>query len=157
MTSTSITDWISAISSAVLGGLAVFITLWQWTASGFRPRLSARIEKARTAIELRVRNKGRATGIIDRVVVVKPRDDLLVRVNARFDSFPDGNFQAIALLGLAQMKIIIEPLEDNQFPENVQLKVELGRKKDQYLTPDLVSEVSLRGLKSVLPPSAFAP
>jgi len=151
-----ITDWISAISSAILGGLAVFITLWQWIASGYRPHISARIEKAGSAIELRIRNKGRASGIVDRVVVVKPRDDLLVRVDVRFDSFPDGKFQPIALPGLAQMKIIIETIEDERLPEHVQLKVELGRKKDRYLTPDLVSEVSLRGLKSVLPPGAFA-
>jgi hypothetical protein len=144
-----ITDWISAISSAVLGALAVFITLWQWTASGFRPRLSVRIEEARTAIELRIRNKGRATGIVDRVVVVKPRNGLLVGVNAQF--------QALALLGLAQMTIIIEALDGEQFPENVQVKVEIGHAKPEYKTPDVVSDVSLRGLRSVLPPGAFKP
>jgi hypothetical protein len=176
MSSPSATDWISAISSAVLGGLAVFITIWQWTASGFRPHLSVRIEKPRTAIELRIRNKGRATGIVERVVVVKPRArpqpagsghrrrlrlpwprdrGLLVGVNARFDSFPDGKFQALALLGLTQMKIIIEALDNEPFPENVKVKVELGRSKPKYKAPDMVSDVSLRGLKSVLPPSAF--
>jgi hypothetical protein len=152
-----ITDWISAISSAVLGALAVFITLWQWTASGFRPRLSVRIEEARTAIELRIRNKGRATGIVDRVVVVKARNGLLVGVNAQFNSFPDGKFQALALLGLAQMTIIIEALDGEQFPENVQVKVEIGHAKPEYKTPDVVSDVSLRGLRSVLPPGAFKP
>jgi hypothetical protein len=42
-------------------------------------------------------------------------------------------------------------LEDELSPENVQVKVELGRAKPRYKTPDVVSDVSLRGLKSVLP------
>jgi hypothetical protein len=154
MTAPSTTDWISAISTAVLGGLGVFITFWQWTASGSRPKLSARVE---AAMELKIINKGRATGIIDRIVVVKPgRMREKLRVNARFESFPDGEFRALALPGLTQIKIIIEAEQSQPFPQNVELKIELGRGKDQYLSPVVDNEVSLFGLKSVLPPGTFA-
>jgi RecB family exonuclease len=157
MTGSTTTDWISAISTAVLGGLGVFITVWQWTASGFRPRLTARVEAARNAMELKIVNKGRATGIIDRIVVVKAgRMREKVRVDARFESFPGGKFQALALPGLAQIKIMIEAEQDNPFPQNVELKIELGRGKDRYLSPVVDSEVSLFGLKSVLPPGTFS-
>jgi hypothetical protein len=157
MTPPTTTDWISAISTAVLGVLGVFITFWQWTASGFRPKLSARIEAASNAMELKIVNKGRATGIIDRIVVVKPGGmRARIRVEARFESFPDGNFQALALPGLAQIKIIIEARPDEPFPRDVQLKIELGRGKDRYLTPVVDHDVSLYGLKSVLPPGTFA-
>ena len=108
-------------------------------------------------MELKIVNKGRATGIIDRIVVVKPgRMREKLRVNARFESFPDGEFQALALPGLAQIKIIIEAEQSQPFPQNVQLKIELGRGKDQYRSPVVDNEVSLFGLKSVLPPGTFA-
>jgi hypothetical protein len=55
------------------------------------------------------------------------------------------------------MTIIIEALDGEQFPENVQVKVEIGHAKPEYKTPDVVSDVSLRGLRSVLPPGAFKP
>src|SRR5580704_9714542 len=86
MTGPSITDWISAISTAALGVLGAIITIWQWTMTRFRPKLSSRIDAQREAIELWIINKGRASGIIDRVQIMRP--DKRIERRAQFESFP---------------------------------------------------------------------
>jgi hypothetical protein len=63
----SATEWISAVSTAALGAAGLFLTGWQWVASGFRPRLVSRIDANRHAIEITIRNRGRASGIVGRV------------------------------------------------------------------------------------------
>jgi hypothetical protein len=73
----SITDWISAVSTAALGVLGFFITVWQWRRTGFSPRLRARIDAGRDAIELLVVNTGRAAGIVDQVDVKGPTGEIV--------------------------------------------------------------------------------
>jgi hypothetical protein len=93
-----ITEWISAISTATLGVLGLIFTAWQWRANGFRPRLSARIDAAHEAIELRIVNKGRAAGAVEEVLVTRPAGERqVVDKDVRFEGFKDGKFKSINL------------------------------------------------------------
>jgi len=67
-----ITDWISAVATAVLGLTGLGVTIWQWRASGFRPRYQAWIDSSRMGIFFNIQNSGRAPGIIPTVHVAKP-------------------------------------------------------------------------------------
>jgi hypothetical protein len=148
-----ITEWISAISTATLGLLGLTFTIWQWKANGFRPRLSARIDAAREAIELKIVNKGRAGGVVEEVLVVHPVGELLaIDREVRFEGFEGGEFRSIALPGFAQMRLIIQAPEDHNFAEHTKLQVGIGRAKDKDVPLTVEPELRLYGLKSVLPP-----
>jgi hypothetical protein len=150
-----ITDWISAVGTAALGLLGFFITIWQWTATGFRPKPSARIEANRDAIELKVVNNGRATGIVDQLAVLTHLNGALVQVEAHFNGFPNQEFHPLIFPGLASMRIIIESPPGSHFPADAQLKIGLGRRKDQYVIPIVEPAVGIFGLKTVLPPGSL--
>lgn len=105
----SVTDWIGALATASLGLLGLGVTLWQWRASGFRIKLSARIDKRHEAIELRIINKGRGTGIVERVIVETLRTNgTWAGVAANVDGFDDGQFVPMALPGSSAMNLIIK-------------------------------------------------
>ena len=88
-----ITEWISAISTATLGLLGLIFTSWQWRANGFRPQMSARIDATREAIELKIVNKGRAGGVVEEVVVLRPMGEyLVIDKKARFEGFTGDEF-----------------------------------------------------------------
>lgn len=152
-----ITEWISAISTATLGLLGLIFTSWQWRANGFRPQMSARIDATREAIELKIVNKGRAGGVVEEVVVLRPMGEyLVIDKKARFEGFTGDEFRAILLPGFASMRLIIQAPEERAFAENTRLRVGIGRARDKDvpLTPEL--NVRLYGLKSVLPPGTNA-
>jgi hypothetical protein len=150
----SITDWISAISTAAIGLVGLFLTGWQYRASGFRPRFGSRVDANREAIELYVQNRGRAAGIVGRVAVISPRGSDLVVHNVKFEGFPDGQFSPLILPGLMSMRLIIETKDQETFPKSATLSVDVGEAGDRRV--DLVHDesVSLFGLKSALPPRA---
>jgi hypothetical protein len=149
----NVTDWISAISTAALGLLGLIFTTWQWSVNGFRPRLSARIDAAREAMELKIVNRGRAAGVVEEVAVLRPVGDyLVVDKEARFEGFTGEEFRSILLPGLASMRLIIQAPEDRPFSESVALRVGIGRARDKDVPLTVESEVRLYGLKSVLPP-----
>jgi hypothetical protein len=151
--SPTVTDWISAISTAALGILGAFITVWQWTKTGFRPRLAARIDSRGEAIELRVVNAGRAAGIVDQVDVLMPNGEL--REGVHFEGFTDGEFRPLALPGLASMRLIIESPPESPFASGVRVLVNLGRPRPKLVDPVVTPpHVGLVGLKSVLAPGA---
>ena len=106
MATPSITDWISAISTAALGVLGAVITLWQWSMSRFRPKLSSRIDAQREAIELLIRNKGRASGIIDQVRILLP--DNRFEDGVHFKGFPNDEYRSLSLPAMSSMRIIIQ-------------------------------------------------
>jgi hypothetical protein len=149
----TVTDWISAISTAALGVLGAFITVWQWTKTGFRPRITARIDSRSEAIELRVVNAGRAGGIVDQVEVLMPKGD--IREDVRIEGFTDGRFRPLALPGLASMRLILESPQDAPFASGVRVLVNLGQARPKLVDPVVTPpHVGLVGLKSVLPPGA---
>ena len=86
MATPNITDWISAVSTAALGLLGAVFTYWQWRMTRFRPKPSSRIDAQREAIQLWIVNKGRASGIIDRVQILRP--DQEIERKAQFEGFP---------------------------------------------------------------------
>jgi hypothetical protein len=149
----SITDWISAVSTAILGFLGVFITGWQWTRTKFRPNVTARVDRQREAIELLIVNRGRATGIISNVDVVMPDGNLIE--DFEFDGFPERKFQPLALPAMASMSIILEAVQDQLVPEEARVLVGTGRKRPKSVSLKIAPPtVGLSGLHSVLPPKA---
>ena len=145
----SITDWISAISTAALGVLGVFITIWQWTMTRFRPRLSSRIDVQREAIELLVVNKGRASGIIDRVQILRP--DNRIENRAEFEGFPGDAYRPLSLPAMSSMRIIIQAPPSETFDIGVRVIIGVGYAQPKIITPTEI-KLGLYGLKSVLPP-----
>lgn len=151
MTTPNITDWISAISTAALGVLGAVITIWQWSMTRFRPKLSSRIDAQREAMELLIVNKGRASGIIDRVQILRPNKTVDDR--ARFESFPGNAYRPLSLPAMASMRIIIQAPPDATFDAGVQVMVGVGYAEPKIITPtEITSGLALYGLKSVLPP-----
>jgi hypothetical protein len=151
--SPSLTDWISAGSTAVLGVLGAFITVWQWRKTGFRPKLAARVDGRRQGIELRVVNVGRASGIIDMVAVLM-RDNT-IKDDVHFDGFQDGRFRPLEMQGLTSMRLIIESSRKAPFPSNARLLVSVGTPRPLLIEPVVASpDIGIAGLKSVLPRGA---
>jgi hypothetical protein len=150
----SITDWISALSTASLGVLGFFVTVWQWRRTGYRPRLTARVDGKREAIELMIVNTGRAGGIIDVVEVLRPDGEVVEAVEC--EGFPQGAFRPLALPAMASMRIIIQSPPDQSFPDGVRLAVGTGSGRPREITPTPTApNVGLFGLTSVLPPSTI--
>ena len=148
----STTDWISAVSTAAIGAAGLFITGWQWIASGFRPGLMSRVDAKREAIEIVIRNRGRASGILGRVAVVAPEGNDLVVQDATFDGFRGGRFTPLVVPSNAVVRLIIEAPGSSPFPQGVSLMVDVGEARDRHVVPRHDQQVSLFGLSSVLPP-----
>ena len=126
MASPSVTDWISAVSTAALGILGFMITWWQWRKSGFSPQLTSRIDANREAIELLIINKGRASGIIDQVSVLLPSPATKAEgkfdvfdEGAEFEGFTDNAFRPFALPAMASARIIIQAPENHAFDAGI--------------------------------------
>jgi hypothetical protein len=158
MAGPSITDWISAVSTAALGVLGSFVTVWQWRRTGFSPKISGRIEKkGRRAIEVQIVNIGRAGGNINQIDIVTPgqkRKEYNVVDNVRFKGFPDETFQPIALPAMASMLIIIRAPAGYPFAPNVRIAVDVGapRPKISRRRRFRSTDLGLVGLPMVLPP-----
>jgi hypothetical protein len=147
----SITDWISAVSTAALGVLGFFITVWQWRRTGFSPRLRARIDARREAIELLILNTGRAAGIIDQVDVVGPKGEIVEDVD--FEGFPGTAFRPLGLPAMASMRIIVQAPKSRSFAPGSRLLVGVGSAKPKLVIPvDAAPGIGIFGLTSVLPP-----
>jgi hypothetical protein len=161
MATPNITDWISAISTAALGVLGAFITIWQWRMTRFRPKLSSRIDAEREAIEVWIVNKGRASGIIDRIQILRPdpknERQAVIEREAVFEGFPGNEYRPVSLSAMASMRIIIQaPPPDVKFDAGTQVTVGVGRAEPKVITlTEMTSEEGgLFGVKSVLPPGA---
>jgi hypothetical protein len=151
MATASVADWISAVSTAALGLVGAVFTFWQWRMTKFRPKLSSQIDAQREAIALWIVNKGRASGIIDRVQILRP--DKTIERRAQFESFPGNAYRPLSLPAMASMRIIIQAPPDVTFDAGVQVLVGVGQAEPEKITPDeITSGVGLYGLKSVLPP-----
>jgi hypothetical protein len=151
MATPSVTDWISAVSTATLGLVGVIFTYWQWRMTKFRPKFSSRIDAQREAIELWIVNKGRASGIIDRVQILRPNKT--IERQAEFESFPGNAYRPLSLPAMASMRIIIQAPLHTTFDAGVQVLVGVGQAEPEKITPtEMTSGLGLYGLKSVLPP-----
>jgi hypothetical protein len=160
MVTPSVTDWISAVSTAALGILGFVITWWQWRKSGFSPQLTSRIDASREAIELLLVNKGRASGIIDQVSVLRPisaakadgKFDVFDE-DAKFEGFTDGVFRPFALPAMASARIVIQAPEKQAFDADITVLVGVGRPKPREIVPAKIpAGLGIFGLRSVLPP-----
>lgn len=148
MAASAITDWISAISTAVLGLLGLAFTGWQWHASGFRPKVSALVDARHQAIALRIVNRGRGSGIVHHVAVIHAQ----IAVDVIVEGFESGTFVPTALPGFATIELILMAPNGTTLLGGHQVKVSWG-KKTKVVKP-LPVDVGLFGMRSVLPPSA---
>jgi hypothetical protein len=146
----SVTDWISSVSTAAIGMLGFLITGYQWRRSGFDPQLTSRIDVLRQGIELKIVNKGRASGIIDQIDVAGPNNEIL---DAEYEGFNNKAFRSLALPAMASIRIIIQAPKDQPFESGARLLVGLGGTTHEEVTPVRAEEgVGIYGLTSVLPP-----
>jgi hypothetical protein len=152
----SVTDWISAVSTAALGVLGIFVTIWQWRRSGFCPHMTSRIDHRREAIELQVVNTGRAAGIISQINVVEPdpqEEEYVIVGDVTFEGFRDEEFRPVTLPALTSMLLIIKAPANQPFSSDVQLAVGGGTRKPRFLTPAKAPrDLGIAGLISILPP-----
>jgi hypothetical protein len=136
-----------------LTGLGV--TIWQWRASGFRPRYQAWIDSSRMGIFFNIRNSGRAPGIILTVHLAK------LEARKRFTPIEDGieyagflgeAFQGFILPGLTLSRIIVEASQ--RIPDEAVIRVRAGnRKLDTVELRDAIDrDIRFTGMRSLLPP-----
>jgi|SRR5580704_10986333 hypothetical protein len=147
----SITDWISAVSTAALGLLGFVVAGWQWHRSGFCLKIRSRIDDPRQGIEIEIRNKGRIGGIISQVIVVEPDDSIVSDVTV--DGFYDGSFKPIRLPAMSSMLLVIQAPKGRSFNPGVRVAVSAGKRRSKIVTPAKVPpDIGIAGLTSVLPP-----
>lgn len=146
-------DWITAIATATLA-LGALFAIWQFWVQGFRPRCKAKIDARRQAMLLQIKNRGRADGVIGRVVVID-ENGLAIEPAPPIDGYPSGAFSATILPAYVAMRLIIGlPSGLAAFPEKVRVKVDWGS-GEKLMRPKQV-RVGYAGLPSVLPPNALA-
>jgi hypothetical protein len=151
MATSNVAAWIGAVSTAALGLVGAVFAFWQWLMTRFRPDPSSRIDEEREAIELLIVNKGRASGIIDRVQILRPNKTIDDR--AQFEGFPDEEYRPLSLPALASMRIIIQAPLKATFDTGVKVIVGVGRAEPKIITPtEISSGLGLYGVRSVLPP-----
>ena len=147
----SVTEWISAFSTLTLGVLGVSITFWQWYSSGFRPKLRSRIDAMGEACDLLIINRGRASGIIEDVLVKRP-DDIIVE-DVVFEGFTRGAFRSLVIPPLSSTRLIIQAPNNAQFDPGITLLVGIGKTKPREEAPKVMRPgIGIYGLESVLPP-----
>ena len=148
MIASTATNWIGALSTAVLGVFGFTFTGWQWWASRFRPKATARLDGRREAIEVRVANRGRGGGVIHHVAVIDANH--LAVPSCSFEGFDNGDFTPTSLPSFSAMRLIIMAPEDGPFTVENRVKVEWW--DGAAVIKPLPVDVGLYGLKSVLPP-----
>ncbi len=146
---TVVTDWVTAISTAVLDFFGACFTVWQFRAQGFRPKCLVKIDEAREALLVHIENRGRAEGVIARVAVVDG-DGLAIHPPPSVEGFPSG-YRPTTLPGLASMRLIVLRSDGMAaFPPDITVKVDWGT-GELVATPTSV-DVGYMGMPSVLPP-----
>jgi hypothetical protein len=154
----SITDWITAVATAVVGLIGVIIAIWQWLASGFRPRYQAWIDSSHMGIWFNIRNSGRAPGIILTVHVAKPQARQRftpIEDGIKYAGFHEEIFQGFILPGLTASRIIIEASQ--RVPDETVIRVRAGNRKLKTVelkdAPD--QDIKFTGIRSLLPPGTI--
>jgi hypothetical protein len=139
------TDWLSAIGTLALGVIGALFTFRQWWVSGFQLKCRAEIEPARDAIRVRIHNVGRASGVVNRVVVV--HSDLTGVSWAQTEPF---RCEQVRLPGLDQIQLIIQAPPTEKFDLSYKVLVEWGGKRSVAKLQPV--DVGLFGLPSLIPP-----
>jgi hypothetical protein len=143
----SVTDWISAVSTATLGVVGLLFTIYQWWASGFRPRLEALLSGSGDSLRVIVDNRGRGSGLVHNIAAT---DLSHLAVGGKFRGFPDELYRPQTVPGHGRMELTIEALEDNNYGRDNRVVVAWS-KHEKTLTPR-PADVSFFGLDPFLPP-----
>jgi hypothetical protein len=141
------TDWIGALSTLFLGLVGLFVTVWQWLASGFRPRVTAEVDPRRQAIRVDIYNGGRGGGVISDACVTSGGN----RLEADIEGFHNG-FVPTLLPGQTSMSLIMMAPGETVFPADAVALVRwANHRADRKPQP---IDVGLFGLPSTLPPKS---
>jgi hypothetical protein len=154
----SITDWISAVSTAALGVLGAVVTIWQWRRTGFSPKIRPRIDRNHLAIEVQIVNTGRAGGIINQIAIVNPgqkKKEYIGVDEVAFKGFPEEAFRPVTLPAMASMLIVIRAPAGHPFGADVRVLVDVGAERPK-IVPPASTKLDLAGLASVLPPGVLS-
>jgi len=139
-------SWISAASTALIGGLTLCITCFQFWANGFRVKARAELEPARAAVRIRLLNRGRAGGVITRVVVTDGQT--VEHPGYEFPGFPGSCFVPSELPGRSAMELIIHTTK-KKFELDHKVRIDWGTTTTVLsLTP---IDVGLWSLAPVVP------
>jgi hypothetical protein len=148
----SLTAWIAASSTALLGVLGLGFAIWQWRQSAFRPRFHARIDEHRQAFELRIVNAGRARGTIHRLSVVRSAGRDYRPVRAVLHGETGDRFGPWEIPEHGSMRAIVKVRrEDGRFCAGDLLYVEWGAGREDLVEAEPAPLVSFYGLPSILP------
>jgi hypothetical protein len=149
----SFAELLTAWSTLGIGVGGVAVTIWQFRKSGFHPILSSRIDARREACDLRIVNRGRTSGIIGQLLVLRASNSIIQGV--KFEGFPGESFRPLVLPALGSMRVVIQAPPKSVLPRDVVLLVDIGAKKPQRVTPVPIDpQLGIYGTQSVLPPSA---
>lgn len=142
----STTDWISALSAAVLGGLGLLFTAYQWWAAGFRPQLEALLGESGDSLRVAVYNRGRGPGLIHHVAVTNLRGDA---VAGAFRGFADDEYRPCSVPPRARLELTIEAPDKEKYTMDNRVVIAWSN-RSKVLTPVHV-DVSFFGLDPFLP------
>ena len=161
----SVTYWITALSTLVLGVVGALFGIYQWWMAGFRPKVAAYLETGRERVVVTVENRGRGSGVVYAVdVVAGPSPDQpivpsSIVADPEMSVFPQtvlnpgGAIQVVrkAELAAGQQKSADGGLK---FPAGVQVLVRMSVKAGcKIVAPAESSNLSLAGTFTQLPPS----
>jgi len=101
------------------------------------------------AIQLRIKNRGRASGLLEDVAVVS---ETLVIEGVSFEGFEDDAFEPLVLPAYSEMRLIIKAPDGCTFDRSDEVVVSVGGEEKRLVpTPE---NVGYYGLKSILPPAS---
>lgn len=143
------TDWILALSTLGLGVLGLFLTGWQFWASGFRPREHVLLGLNGDSLRVQITNRGRGSGLIHHVAVTNKAKHA---VAGTFRSLPSGRYSPQTMQAYARMELTIEPPEGTNYSTENRIIIAWG-KHTSTLTPTQ-ADVSFYGLEPFLPVGA---
>jgi hypothetical protein len=104
--SPSITDWISALSTAVIGVATIIFAVYQWIKTGFKPNVIVDLENSGERAIVKIVNESRGPGTITAVEIVKGSKDHAL-VPSTIQAKPDLAALPQTLLNPGEMMIVV--------------------------------------------------
>lgn len=131
---------------AVIGVVGSACTVFQWRASGFRPKIDALLSITGDSLRLEIDHRGRGSGLIHHVAVV---DEQGLDVKTLFRGFRDSAYVPTTVPAFARMELTLEPPEGAEY--TVVHRVLVAWSRHKRVLKVLPVDVSFYGLQPFLP------
>ncbi|UUY05733.1 hypothetical protein LRS13_09495 [Svornostia abyssi] len=141
-------QWVAAIGTWVIGISALGFTATQLWVSGFRPKIEADLGRGKTAIRVRIRNRGRAGSVITSVSIVGD-GDLVVEWVGSETAWPT----PFRIGALEEAHLMIAAPNGKEFIPGKHRVMVKWAGKSKRVQPQPV-DVGFEGLVSLLPPGS---